>query len=92
MPITAEHASTSMENKIQILLTNNSSRSNECTLKNNNKYDSRRDANWEHFDDVILYIRLGYDILKTLINSFTVCYGVYTIFFGSYSGKGGYTV
>ena len=49
------------------------------------KYDSMRDANWEHFDDVIFYIRLGCDILKTLINSFTVCYGVYTIFFGSYS-------
>jgi hypothetical protein len=49
------------------------------------KYDSMRDENWEHFDDVIFYIRLGCDILKTLINSFTVCFGVYTIFFGSYS-------
>jgi hypothetical protein len=49
------------------------------------KYDSRRDANWKHFDDVIFYIRLGCDILKTLINSFTVCYGVYIIFFGWYS-------
>jgi len=49
------------------------------------KYDSMRDDIWEHFDDIIFYIRLGCDILKTLINSFTVCFGVYTIFFGSYS-------
>ena len=52
------------------------------------KYDSRRDAHWEHFDDVIFYIDLGCDILKTLINSFTACFGVYTIFFGSYSVHG----
>ena len=52
------------------------------------KYDSMRDEIWEHFDDVTFYIRLGCDILKILINSFTVCFGVYTIFFGSYSFHG----
>jgi len=49
------------------------------------KYDSMRDEIWEHFDDVIFYIRLGHDILKIIINSFTVCFGVYAMFFGSYS-------
>jgi hypothetical protein len=52
------------------------------------KYDSMRDEIWEHFDDVTFYIRLGCDIFKILINSFTVCFGVYTIFFGSYSFHG----
>ena len=52
------------------------------------KYDSMRDEIWEHFDDVTFYIRLGCDVLKILINSFTVCFGVYTIFFGSYSFHG----
>jgi hypothetical protein len=52
------------------------------------KYDSRRDANWEHFDDVIFYFRLGCIILKILINSFTVCFGLCTIFFGSCSFHG----
>ena len=52
------------------------------------KYDSRRDANWEHFDDVIFYFRLGFIILKILINSFTVCFGLCTIFFGSCSFHG----
>ena len=52
------------------------------------KYDSMRDEIWEHFDDVELYIRLGCDIFRILINSFTVCFGVYTIFFGSYSFHG----
>jgi hypothetical protein len=52
------------------------------------KYDSMRDEIWEHFDDVTFYIRLGCDIFRILINSFTVCFGVYTIFFGSYSFHG----
>jgi E3 ubiquitin-protein ligase RNF139 len=52
------------------------------------KYDSMRDEIWEHFDDVTFYIRLGCDILNILINSFTVCFGVYTIFFGSHSFHG----
>ena len=52
------------------------------------KYDSMRDEIWEHFNDVTFYIRLGCDIFKILINSLTVCFGVYTIFCGSHSFHG----
>jgi hypothetical protein len=47
-----------------------------------------RDEIWEHFNDVTFYIRLGCDIFKILINSLTVCFGVYTIFCGSHSFHG----
>ena len=52
------------------------------------KYDSMRNEIWEHFDDVTFYIRLGCHIFIILINSFTVCFGVYTIFLGSHSFHG----